>query len=194
MRRATRDPFLAKALEQTVQRVDKVYSKKLVLDIPCTFSPLDFYALLRIRRDASSSDIKIAYHQILFHSHPDKQSRSARHPESQSSADIALLKEAYKTLVDPSSRAAYDKLLRRQDESSQSPRPAQIVSLEDFVVHPDCGDEDGFEQEWYYACRCGGTYRITENDLESGRHLVGCESCSEVIWVGYQVAEDQDDN
>ncbi|KAH7883391.1 hypothetical protein F5I97DRAFT_1815259, partial [Phlebopus sp. FC_14] len=140
-----------------------------------------FYALLRIPCDASSSDIKIAYHQILLQSHPDKQSRSTRNPESESTSDIALLKEAYKTLADPSSRAAYDMLFRRKDESSQGPRPAQIVSLEDF---------DGLEQEW--RCRCGGSFRITENDLEGGRHLVCCEGCSEVISVGYEVVEDQD--
>ena len=29
--------------------------------------------------------------------------------------------------------------------------------------------------------------------MEDDRHLVGCNSCSEVVWVGYQVVEDDED-
>ena len=42
---------------------------------------------------------------------------------------------------------------------------------------------------WTYGCRCGGLYVITEDDMEAGQHLVGCISCSEVLWVGYELAE-----
>jgi len=59
------------------------------------------------------------------------------------------------------------------------PRPAQIVSLEEF--------EEQDNISWCYECRCGGTYRIREDDLERGQHLVGCGSCSEVVWVGYEL-------
>jgi diphthamide biosynthesis protein 4 len=27
--------------------------------------------------------------------------------------------------------------------------------------------------------------------MDAGRHLVGCESCSEVVWVGYEPANDE---
>lgn len=187
----------------------------------------DFYTLLQIPRCAPPSDIKIAYHRTLLRLHPDKQSRPRNHssiapavsdvdtpadptrnrprpllspPPEEASVDMALLKEAYKTLSDVGLRAAYDGLLRREESRhvlSCGSRPAQVVSLEEFtavetVTEIGSGAEMGAEvdstQEWRYRCRCGGMYRITQDDLENGTHLVGCESCSEVIWVGYEEA------
>ena len=29
--------------------------------------------------------------------------------------------------------------------------------------------------------------------MERGQHLVGCSSCSEVIWVGYELADEDED-
>ncbi|KAL4070470.1 hypothetical protein J3A83DRAFT_4161578, partial [Scleroderma citrinum] len=153
----------------------------------------DYYNLLGIPRDASQSDIKIAYHRTLLQSHPDKQTKSPTalgatiHPSSD--VDIALIKEAYATLIDPPLRKAHDASLKREASNERGPRPAQVVSLEDFVIHDGEGRHE-IEQEWHYDCRCGGVYRINEDDLECGRHLVGCQSCSEVIWVGYELVED----
>ena len=176
------------------------------------YTPLsDFYSLLQIPRDASPNDIKIAYHRTLLRLHPDKQLRSRAHPDihivldtttptptptraprssvEEESVDMALLKEAYRTLSDVGSRAAYDMSLRREEHTrSHGPRPAQVVSLEEFTTI-----ETETVQEWRYGCRCGGMYRITEDDLENGTHLVGCESCSEVIWVGYEEAVTEDE-
>ena len=171
-----------------------------------TTSPSDFYSLLQIPRDASPNDIKLAYHRTLLRFHPDKQSRPRRHgvvavnatadpPPEEESVDVALLKDAYRTLSDVGLRAAYDGALRRKEQArSGGPRPAQVVSLEEFttVETVDTGSGTAIEvnavQEWWHRCRCGGTYRITQGDLENGTHLVGCESCSEVIWVGYEEA------
>lgn len=69
------------------------------------------------------------------------------------------------------------------------PRPAQVVSLEDFTqLQYDVELED----VWEYPCRCGGTYRISESDMDKGMHLVGCRSCSEVIWVGYELVSEEE--
>ncbi|KAN0100182.1 DnaJ domain containing protein [Tylopilus felleus] len=181
-----------------------------------TLSP-DFYTLLHIPRDASPNDIKIAYHRTLLRLHPDKRSQSQsrpRHhdsnitaanvdppPPEEAPVDMALVKEAYRTLSDAGLRAAYDSSLRREERArSYGPRPAQVVSFEEFTaVHettevgsPGRGPAEAEEaQEWWHGCRCGGTYRITQDDLENGTHLVGCESCSEVIWVGYEEAQDE---
>ncbi|KAG2351015.1 hypothetical protein BDR05DRAFT_870152, partial [Suillus weaverae] len=141
----------------------------------------DFYQLFGIAYDAPLSTIKSAYHKALFASHPDKQSFSSATPVD---VDIALLKEAYTTLSNVSSRVAYDNILQNaRMKSSTGPRPAQVISLEDF--------EEAEEGIWTHACRCGGTYRIIEEDMDAGRHLVGCESCSEVVWVGYELVNDE---
>lgn len=119
---------------------------------------------------------------------PDTISRSN---DDHSSVDIALIKEAYKTLIDPSSRGTHDALLTREGAHERGPRPAQFVSLEEFTEVTTCGqDFNDKKHEWFYECRCGGEYRMVEQDLESGRHLVGCQSCSEVICVGYELVED----
>ncbi|KAG0703677.1 hypothetical protein DFH29DRAFT_803204 [Suillus ampliporus] len=149
------------------------------LDIPPN---VDFYHLLGITYDAPLSTIKIAYHKALLASHPDKRPSSSAAPPVD--VDIALLKEAYTTLSNVSSRIAYDNILRKvRVKTSTGPRPAQVISLEDF--------EEAEEDVWTHACRCGGSYKIAEEDMDAGRHLIGCESCSEVVWVGYELANDE---
>jgi diphthamide biosynthesis protein 4 len=139
---------------------------------------LDFYQLLSVSRDASASDIKIAYHRALLLFHPDKNGaqRSADSPTTPS-ISISQIKEAYRILSTPNLRAEYNS--PRHVTSALGPRPAQVISLDDF--------EEGVDRDmWYYNCRCGGVYRIASSEMEEGHHLVGCNSCSEVIWVGYE--------
>jgi diphthamide biosynthesis protein 4 len=139
---------------------------------------IDYYTLLGITRSASPDTIKAAYHRELLRLHPDKQRRSSADDPSPSSTNIGLLQDAFLTLSTTPQRAAYD---AQYELSRKAPRPAQVVSLEDFEF---------LDAEWSLTCRCGGAYRITEDDLERGRHLVGCEACSEVLWVGYEMVED----
>jgi len=122
--------------------------------------------------------LSAAYHRTLLRLHPDKQRRPSADDPVPSSADIGLLQDAFLTLSTTPQRAAYD---AQCELSRKAPRPAQVVSLEDF---------DFSGAEWCLTCRCGGLYRVTEDDLERGRHLVGCEACSEVVWVGYEIVED----
>jgi len=110
---------------------------------------------------------------------------------------MALIKEAYTTLSSPDLRTSYDANLTsrpngigRDKCNLTGPRPAQIVSLEDFEQDTDIvageGDDEG---PWRYPCRCAGWYRISTALMEQGNHLIACSSCSEVIWVGYEEVE-----
>jgi len=144
----------------------------------------DYYTLLGITRSAAPDTIKSAYHRALLRLHPDKQRQSADDPSP--STNIGLLQDAFLTLSTATQRAAYD---ARYELSRGAPRPAQVVSLEDFDFS-DSEGPDGTVSIWSLACRCGGMYKVTENDLERGRHLVGCENCSEVVWVGYEMVEE----
>ena len=156
----------------------------------------DFYSLLAVPRHASHSQIKSAYHQLLLQSHPDKRFINQSHDDVDSNpVDIALLKDAYTTLSNSDRRAAYDahldaQLNQRKNGWQTVPRPAQVVSLEEFeqVSHPT--DEDG-QGSWRYSCRCGGLYIISTMLMEEGNHMVACSSCSEVIWVGYEQVDDE---
>ena len=137
----------------------------------------DHYELLQVPRTATPAEIKASYHRLLLSHHPDKSS-SSRTDSSQTQIDIDSLKKAFTTLFSHESRSRYDMELSSRSVPSSWSRPAQIVSLEDF-------QELG--EVWTHHCRCGGRYTIGEADMENGVHLVPCLSCSEVIWVGYQV-------
>lgn len=139
----------------------------------CNLAEADWYSVLQVAETASAAEIKAAYHKALLQNHPDKNGSSM--------IDIATIKTAYQVLGNPTDRALYD------IKSKTGPRPAQVVSLDDFVEHNDDG-----QQRWSYRCRCGGQYHITDSDLEKGIHIVGCLSCSEVIWVGYEEVQEDD--
>ena len=146
------------------------------MGIPDDCRTPDYYAILSLSPTASSADIKAAYHRALLASHPDKQVLG-----SNRDVDIGLLKDAFHTLHTPELRKAYD-ASRARDGNAPGPRPAQVISLEDF--------SEESESRWTYGCRCGGTYVVTEDILDAGQHLVGCASCSEVVWVGYEVVDE----
>ncbi|KAI0721409.1 hypothetical protein C8T65DRAFT_230594 [Cerioporus squamosus] len=137
----------------------------------------NYYAILSLSPDATAAEVKAAYHRALLASHPDKQLSGG----SGDGVDIGLLKDAFNTLHNPELRKAYD-VSRTSDDKKLGPRPAQVISLEEF-------DEES-DTTWTYSCRCGGTYVVTEEMLDSGEHLVGCASCSEVVWVGYELVEE----
>lgn len=137
---------------------------------------LDLYQLLSISKNASMAQVKSAYHRTLLQSHPDKK-------KSSEPIDIALIKEAYSTLSNPQLRAEYDAQHSYPAAPSRpAPRPAQVVSLGDF-------EEVEAEESWRYTCRCGGSYLITSTSMDEGEHLIACNSCSEAIWVGYELVE-----
>jgi diphthamide biosynthesis protein 4 len=145
---------------------------------------VDFYHILEIQQDASQEEVKRAYHQALLRHHPDKKrADSGLTPITIPAIDT--LREAFQILSSPSSRQIYDQTLKSSLSSSQTPpRPANVVSLDDFQVVPR-----GDSSTWTYTCRCGGTFVISEQLLDEDIHLVGCDCCSEVVWVGYEIQE-----
>ncbi|KAJ3753931.1 DnaJ domain-containing protein [Lentinula raphanica] len=137
---------------------------------------IDFYKVLAVARTASNEEIKSAYHSALIKHHPDKNTTK------QVAIHITTIKEAYEVLSTPALRALYDKKLL-QTTATAGWRPAQSVSLEDF-------EEDPMDETaWTYPCRCGSSYRITENNMDNGIHLIECNGCSELVWVGFELAK-----
>lgn len=149
-----------------------------------TQPPVDYYLVLGVQRTSNIQEIKHAYHRQLLSLHPD------RIPAEQNPVqgfDAALLKEAYRVLSSPDLRAKHDELLvsKQPDRTPSNQRPAHIISLAEFDESPSR------EGEWTVDCRCGSAYRITEAQMEDDVHLIGCDGCSETIWVGYEAVEDE---
>ncbi|KAJ7310689.1 hypothetical protein DFH08DRAFT_1046459 [Mycena albidolilacea] len=134
---------------------------------------MDLYIVLNLAPGASPTEIKAAYHHALLTSHPVKNNASQPTP------GIAAIKDAYRVLSSPAlcakAKTDHDQLKR--------PCPAQVISLADF-------DEHGADA-WARACQCGGPYAITGAEMDRRVHLVLCTSCSEVVWVGYELAEEE---
>lgn len=149
-----------------------------------TTSPTDLYAVLAIPKHASQPQIKSAYRRLLLQSHPDK-----RTFDRSDQPDLALIKHAYATLNDPERRAAYDSRLALTI-SHIAPRPAQVISLEEFDQATHTTEED-HQGPWCYPCRCGGSYTISTALMEDDKHLVACSNCSEVVWVGFEQVDDE---
>lgn len=78
----------------------------------------DYYQILKLGREASQSEIKLAYRKLARQYHPDVSKRSDAEEK------FKEMGEAYEVLKDPKKRAAYDRLNRswqgRQDDSQPS--------------------------------------------------------------------------
>lgn len=165
--------------------------------------------------DLTASDIRRAYHAALLRHHPDKvpspSSRSssssalaaAAHAESdgrRGSTTVDLITTAYKTLSDPTGRAAHDRALSRQPQDAgptthpSSNSPSFYYSGLDTVDLDDL-DYDDSRGEWRRPCRCehDEAFVVTETDLERvaevGELVVGCRGCSLWLKVLFQPAK-----
>ncbi|WP_411374368.1 J domain-containing protein [Arthrobacter sp. MPF02] len=63
----------------------------------------DYYAILRVRPDASQQDISRAYRALMRSHHPDMDGAAA--PEG----ELLRIMQAFSVLRDPERRAAYDR-------------------------------------------------------------------------------------
>lgn len=149
---------------------------------------------------ASQADVKTAYHRALLLFHPDKLKLkppiyTTKTPTLNGTQyTVDEIQQAYTVLSDPLLRSLLDDQLKRSLTPSSekgSQRPAEVISLEDFTP-PDDDETSGSSgvYEYTYACRCGGLFKISYEQLEVDVHLVGCQGCSEVVWVGYEAVEE----
>lgn len=74
---------------------------------------LDYYALLGITRDARPDDVRAAFHRHAQLHHPDRHVRSPLEVRIEAQRWYRRGAEAYRVLMNPEQRAAYDVMLAR---------------------------------------------------------------------------------
>ncbi|KAH7050967.1 hypothetical protein BKA57DRAFT_459961 [Linnemannia elongata] len=149
----------------------------------------DYYAILDVSQDASLAEIKQQYQRLLLIHHPDKQLQQQTAPANGISGlkliPLQDIKEAWECLREPNHRAFYD-------SSLQAMRLHANGQVHDDI---DLDDMDFDEEAGSYTspCRCSGEYIISEDELELGVDTVVCSTCSLIVRIHYEAADDDDD-
>ncbi|KAI9829656.1 MAG: hypothetical protein M1819_006027 [Sarea resinae] len=185
-------------------------------------SPPNHYAVLnlprtRLGQPVSAQEVKFAYRRALLQHHPDKlplsKERSTIEDKrdggggSTSAYSIDAITDAYKTLIDATARAEYDRLLSLQRHDSQLGRQGSAAghAAEAFhsgleIVDLDDLDFDDAKGLWYRGCRCGQEkgFVVTEEELDKeashGEIFTGCQGCSLWLKVLFEAIPDEDDH
>jgi len=84
----------------------------------------DHYDVLDLGRNADGTEVKLAYHALARSYHPDRYHQSDLALRSRVDSAFARIAQAYETLSDPSSRAAYDAKLAAKPAGAKTPAPA----------------------------------------------------------------------
>ncbi|PLW23019.1 hypothetical protein PCASD_14085 [Puccinia coronata f. sp. avenae] len=167
----------------------------------------NYYELLQVSKDATASEIRIAYLRLIKLHHPDKLEQSSHHPSltpkprhtQTTISDHRLAQElihAYATLVDPISRKEYD--LTRLNSGPENHRTSssksnikivsQVLDLSEFTQLEAEEPDENQGERFIFPCRCGGNFLINEVQMEADINIIGCDGCSLNVKVEYQLA------
>eukprot|EP00039_Didymoeca_costata_P028913 m.22547 g.22547 ORF g.22547 m.22547 type:complete len:157 (-) comp7410_c0_seq1:318-788(-) len=133
-----------------------------------------YYEVLDISKDADMATIRKKYLSLSLQFHPDK-----HHGDTKEMAEkvIQVINNAWSVLKDEDARKLYD---QNQMNHKEGFPLQEDVDLDDMIFN------DG---KYYWSCRCGGEYSLTENDLEKGTEYYGCSSCTLCIHVLFELDE-----
>ncbi|EOD12989.1 hypothetical protein EMIHUDRAFT_459619 [Emiliania huxleyi CCMP1516] len=120
------------------------------------------YELLGVPRDASSDELRRAYHRLAREQHPD---RAAGSLSRAASVDFVALQEAWEAVRDPEARRLYDASLRA-DEAAAARVRARAAPVD--LGEMDYAEGSDGQGVWSYACRCGAAFELTEQMLCAG--------------------------
>ncbi|KAI8393960.1 uncharacterized protein BYT42DRAFT_552884 [Radiomyces spectabilis] len=134
------------------------------------------YEVLGISETADVDYIKQRFQQLILVHHPDKNTDSANDQQ------VYRILKAWEVLRNAEKRRQYDLELKASRSRQQISINAEI-DLDDMEY-----DEEN--RVYFSPCRCSGFYEITENDLERGVEIVGCDLCSLRVRILYDVVED----
>ncbi len=111
----------AREADESLERVRDDVTRKLFFS-----TSADFYEVLGVTRQATTSEIKAAYYHLAKKYHPDRYHQiDSGDLRSKLEALFALITQAYDTLSQPAQRAGYDERIRKASGSlSKTPTSA----------------------------------------------------------------------
>ncbi|KAF9585468.1 Diphthamide biosynthesis protein 4 [Lunasporangiospora selenospora] len=176
----------------------------------------DYYEILGVPQEATLAEIKQQYQRLLLTYHPDKQQQNLSQKQSvptpvRDTTDPLLdVREAWECLREPSRREFYDSSLKGRHWLN---RFSNVFSLHYYLTNSNSEirfiamklraqgqvnddidlDDMEFDEEagiYSFPCRCSGEYAISEDELELGIDTVTCSTCSLIVLIHYEVADD----
>jgi diphthamide biosynthesis protein 4 len=164
------------------------------------------YEALAVTPNANYGEIRAKYRAAILALHPDKLDPVSGSSSSQQQAgtisSFLRVQEAWKVLRDADSRAAYDTLLLSDDgletHSSMRRRSESTCVIGEEVMLEEMEESVGEDEgggtekvfEYWYPCRCGEFFAVSETELkeaglDSGEEhvqrcaiVLPCQSCS----------------
>eukprot|EP00730_Choanoeca_flexa_P012068 TRINITY_DN3148_c0_g1_i1.p1 TRINITY_DN3148_c0_g1~~TRINITY_DN3148_c0_g1_i1.p1 ORF type:complete len:134 (+),score=20.74 TRINITY_DN3148_c0_g1_i1:61-462(+) len=124
------------------------------------------YETLGCAPNATIEEIRAQYLALSRLHHPDKSNAG--------DAMFKLVAEAWRVLSDKDLRCLYD--------AEQQANDRQQLPYHDTILLSDMDLEDDI---YYYDCRCGGEYVLTEPNLNNSSEVVPCDCCTLAICVEF---------
>ncbi|KAK3813988.1 MAG: hypothetical protein J3Q66DRAFT_345329 [Benniella sp.] len=152
----------------------------------------DYYAILGVAEGAPVAEIKQQYQRLLLIHHPDKQQQQNQSLQasagvlSSSTVTLQEIKEAWENLRLPEQRAFYDSSLKAMRLRANG-QVNEDIDLDDMEF-----DEDA--ETYSSPCRCSGEFVISVKELELGVDTVTCSTCSLIVRIHYEAADDSEED
>jgi len=133
----------------------------------------NYYAILGTLPTATSQELKRIFQHLAQQYHPDKTSKNTLLSDR---SDFTAILKAWKVLGDPEVRKQYDAAWIQRCTAQAQP-VQDTVNVEQFEIAAN--------GQRVFACRCGGEYELTLQDMEYRVDYLSCPSCSLCLAVQY---------
>ena len=151
---------------------------------------IDYYQMLGLQPTCTEDEVKKAYRKLASLYHPDMHITSNNHKsgnrkeeeeqQQQQNNRIDMfyqVQEAYQVLSDIHSRSEYDKE-RIENMTKDSVINAEIIPIEELTIIHDNEESNNTIISYEKACRCGGIFEISQEELHEGYTTIQCTGCS----------------
>ena len=147
---------------------------------------IDYYDVLGLKPSCTNGEVRKAYRSLASQYHPDKHIGSSSiqngiKSEAEGMKRLRMfhqVQEAYQVLSDEELRSDYDKQ-KLYEAAKSSTINAELVPWNELMQSQTESGDIVYER----ACRCGGEFQITREELDEGYTTVQCSGCSSYIDV-----------